>query len=133
MAYLDQLLLQGFSPSQLRGGSLLRLAEFTLRQLQFTLQIVPLSAGGFQLICNSLALLSRAINLAVSTILNAAHIGLLRDTLLLGLESQRLQFLLQFLIVLLGIAPFEQLHVTMLLQLPPGYRHLAVRVRRDQD
>ncbi|WP_191625124.1 hypothetical protein [Pseudomonas fluorescens] len=48
------------------------------------------------------------------TILDPAHVDLLRDAFLLGLKSQLLQFLLQGLALLLRVTAFPQQAVALL-------------------
>jgi hypothetical protein len=48
------------------------------------------------------------------TILDPAHVNLLRDAFLLGLKSQLLQFLLQGLALLLRVTAFPQQAVALL-------------------
>ncbi len=114
---MAQLLLQCFCSSQLRCGKLLRLAELGLERLKSSCRLFDLPPSILKLDCHRFALLPRAVYLAVRTILHPTQIAVLVGTALFMFSAQRLQFLLKCLVLLLGIVPFEQQRVTLLLQL----------------
>lgn len=113
---MGQLLLQCLGTRVLSCGPLLGLAEFGLNGLQPPLQLLDLPPSLLEVGGHGFDLLPGAVDLAVSTILHIAYVALLGNALLLGLEPQRLQILLQCLILLLDITALTQQSFALLLQ-----------------
>jgi hypothetical protein len=65
-----------------------------LDRLQPPLQLLDVPPGLLELGGHRFALLPPAVDLSVRAIFDAAHVALLRDALLFGLETRRLQLLL---------------------------------------